>query len=171
MKAFILTVLLSLPTFAAELETVKYIEPQRYLGDWYSIARNPLPFEGDCYCARQRLTLRQDGDIDVYNSCRQGAVDGPLAEIRGIARNEDPTSNSKFSVDFGLPRLGQYWIIGIDKHYRFAVVSDPDRASLYILSKTPNMKENLYRKALRLAAAKTDISKLKKTNHKNCVYP
>lgn len=153
------------------LKTVPYVDVNQYLGDWYSISRNPLAFEGDCYCARQNLSAQPDGLVAVYNSCRIGAVNGPLSDIRGTATNDNKSTNAQFTVDFGLPNKGQYWIIGLDAEYRFAVVSDPSKRSLYILSKTPELAADLYSEALSLAASQVDTSNLKMTVQQGCTYP
>ncbi len=153
----------------AQLRTVPYVEVERYLGTWYQIARNPLIFEGNCICSRQVLSLGQ-GRVDVYNSCNEPTT-GALREIRGFATNNDPSSNAQFTVDFGLPQTGQYWIIGLDVGYRFAVVSDPSLRSLYILSKTPALAPELYEEAVALAAEQMDVSKLQLTPQAGCAYP
>ncbi|MBC7428847.1 MAG: lipocalin family protein [Bacteriovorax sp.] len=154
-----------------DLVTVSYVDVGRYLGSWYQVARNPLIFEGNCVCARQVLRPGKPGQIDVYNSCNEGSPAGELREIRGYAVSNDPISNSKLTVDFNLPHKGQYWIIALDHDYRYAVVSDPSRLSLYILSKTPTLPEDLYRAALNDAALQMDISKLIKPTQVGCTYP
>jgi len=156
-------------TAQAQLRTVPYVEVERYLGTWYQIARNPLIFEGNCICSRQVLSLGQ-GRVDVYNSCNEPTT-GALREIRGFATNNDPSSNAQFTVDFGLPQTGQYWIIGLDVDYRFAVVSDPSLVSLYILSKTPTLSAELYDEAVALAAEQLDVSRLRLTPQTGCAYP
>lgn len=155
----------------AELKTVPYVDPARYVGDWYQISRNILPFEGDCACARQRLSLRDDGLIGVYNSCNDRVPGGPLREISGTARNDDPATNARFTIDFGLPVTGQYWVIGLDPDYRFAVVSEPSGRALYILSKNPQLDPELYSAALALAAEQVDTNKLVITEQRGCSYP
>lgn len=154
-----------------ELKTVPYVDVSRYLGRWYQISRNPLPFEGDCACAQQTLSANADGTVGVYNSCNDKTPDGVLREIRGFAVNDDAESNSKFTVDFFLPQKGKYWIIGLDSDYRYAVVSDPSRRSLYILSKTPFLAPDLFAKAVRTAEVQIDTSKLLSTEHYGCSYP
>lgn len=155
----------------AELITVSYVDVPRYLGSWYQIARNPLTFEGDCACSRQVLSPGEEGKINVYNSCNDKTIDGPIREIRGFATSDDPVSNAKLTVDFNLPFKGKYWIIGLDHDYRYAVVSDPSKASLYILSKTPTLHAELYQKALDEAALQVDTDKLVKTQQVGCSYP
>lgn len=172
MKFYLLLMTVLLPwTANAELKTVPYVDVSRYLGDWYQISRNLLPFEGDCYCARQRLTLRDDGNVGVYNSCNDGSVNGPVRDISGFATNDDPATNAKFTVDFNLPQKGKYWVIGLADDYSYAIVSDPSMRSLYILSKTPSLSAALYEEAVKKAAEQVDTSKLLPTVHEGCTYP
>ena len=138
-----------LPATAQNLEAVPYVD----------------------LCDRQVLTPLADGRVGVHNSCRMNTVDGEYREITGTATSDDPISNAKFTVDLGLPQKGQYWVIGLDAQYRYAVVSEPSRKSLYILSKTPELSEELYQEALNLAAQKTDTSKLQRTLQQGCSYP
>jgi apolipoprotein D and lipocalin family protein len=157
----------------AELQTVPFVDVARYAGDWYQISHIPMWFEGgNCACARQRLTANaKPGVIDVFNSCNTGDARGESKTIRGEATNDDVKSNSKFTVDFHQGFLGTYWIIGLDPDYRFAVVSDKDQISLYILSKTPTLAPDLYAQAMALAAKQLDTSKVVLTDQKDCSYP
>lgn len=155
----------------AQLKTVPYVDAARYVGTWYQIARNPHPFEAGCVCARQVLTPVNADQISVYNSCNDKTPNGPVKEIRGIASNDEPATNSKFTVDFGLPNKGQYWIIGLDSQYRYAVVSEPSKKTLYILSKTPDLSADLYDEAVAEAGKQVDVSQLTLTLQKGCSYP
>jgi len=171
MRSLVALAFLCLSTQAlAQLRTVPFVDVSRYLGTWYQIARNPLIFEGDCICSRQILSLRTDGNVGVYNSCNNPYT-GAVREIRGFATNDDATTNARFTVDFGLPHKGAYWIIGLDHDYRYAVVSDPSLQSLYILSKTPELPAALYEEAVRKAAEQLDTSRLTLTEQRGCVYP
>jgi len=170
MKLLCLILLFATQAASAELKTVEYIDPGQYLGTWYQIARNPHPFETGCVCSRQVLTANRDS-IGVYNSCNDSTPTGPLREIRGTATIDDPTSNARLTVDFGLPKKGQYWIIGVDPQYRWAVVSEPSMQTLYILSKTPQLPADLYQAALAEAAAQVDVSNLTLTEQNGCAYP
>lgn len=155
----------------AEIKTVTYVDPGLYVGTWYQIARNPHPFEAGCVCSRQVLSPINEREIEVYNSCNLNSPEGTLSDIRGIATNDDPVSNSKFTVDFNLPRKGQYWIVGLDAHYRWAVVSDSLGRSLYVLSKTPHLAPELYQAAVAEAATQLDVSQLQMTLQNGCQYP
>jgi lipocalin len=172
MKRFVLFLAMLMGVQAhADMTTVPYVDLGRYAGTWYQIARKILPFEQNCVCAQQILNGRADGTVGVYNSCNHKTVDGPLREISGFAVNQDPVTNAKFLVDFGFPKKGQYWVIGLDADYRYAVVSEPSRSSLYILSKTPELPADLYQQALEKARAQVDTSDLVLTEQRGCQYP
>lgn len=158
----------------AEIQTVPYVDPGKYLGDWYEISHIPQPFEfGNCACARQRLgPVKQAQIISVYNSCNKNSANGEFTDITGTATNDDPQSNSKWTVDFKLPWKGTYWIIGLDQDYRYAVVTNKEGNALYILSKTPTLEKALYDEAVATAVKQNiDTSKLVMTDHFGCTYP
>jgi len=59
---------------------------------------------------------------------------------------------------------GDYWILGLGPEYSFAVIGDPSRTYLWILSRTPVMPELAYRQAVEIAASNGfDVSRLVKT--------
>ncbi len=172
MKFLVLSlVLIASLQVRAELQTVPSVDLSQYAGRWYQIARNPLPFEGNCFCSQQTLTALEDGRVGVFNSCNKDSVTGKLDTISGFATNLDPASNAKFEVDFGLPFKGQYWIIGLESSYKYAVVSEPSKRALYILSKTPVLEQDLIDAALAEAALQVDTSKLVFTTQTGCTYP
>lgn len=174
-KLLILILALTCSSIAlAEIKTVPYVDPNQYIGDWYQIAHIPQFFEGGaCPCARQRLSASsKDSTIGVYNSCNDKTVDGPLRDITGTATSDDPNSNSKFTVDFGFPWKGSYWIIGLEAQYKYSVVTSSDGSALYILSRTPTLDSASYQQAVDTAVAQgIDISKLEFTVQKGCSYP
>jgi apolipoprotein D and lipocalin family protein len=171
MRLFIVIMLSALSLTASAVETVEYVDITRYSGAWYEIAANPQFFTPrDCMCTRQVLTPREDGLVGVYNSCRRGSPGGELRDIEGTARPIDD-SNAKLEVDFGLPFKGSYWVIALADDYSWAVVTDRRENSLYILSKSPTMSDELYQDILSFTETKTDISRLVITSQQGCNYP
>ena len=57
---------------AGPLETVDYVDTERYLGKWYEIARFPNRFEKNCEGVTAEYARRDDGMIAVTNTCRKG---------------------------------------------------------------------------------------------------
>lgn len=141
-------------------ETVASVDVAQYMGKWYEIAKYPVPFEVGCYGVTAEYTLNDDGTVRVFNTCR--AADGSVANtIEGSARVTDPSTNAKLNVSFFGPFGAPYWIIDLDGNYQWAVVSDPTRLTLWILSRTPTMDPQVYAGILeRLTAQGYDVSKL-----------
>lgn len=143
------------------LEVVEEVNLGRYAGRWYEIARYPNAFEGGCVGVTAEYTPLDDGRIEVVNTCFESSLDGPSREIRGSARVVDATGNAKLKVTFFWPFEGDYWIIELGEDYEYAVVGEPSRSLLWILSRTPQMDEALYESILaRLPEAGYDPERL-----------
>ena len=56
----------------------------------------------------------------------------------------DKTTNAKLRVRFFWPFSGRYWIIDLGPSYEYAVVGEPDRDYLWILSRTPALEPAVY---------------------------
>jgi apolipoprotein D and lipocalin family protein len=120
---------------------VPSVDLTRYVGKWYEIARYPTPFQAGCASSTADYTANPDGTIGVFNTCL--AADGSLVStIQGTARVVDATTNAKLKVTFpNVPIPGDYWIIDLGQDYEFAVVGDPTRLTLFILSRTPTLDQ------------------------------
>ena len=141
-----------------ELQVVPYVDIERYLGKWYEIALYPNWFEKGCFRSTAFYEKLENGQIKVTNQCRMHGTDGELNEAIGIASIVDNKTKAKLKVQFFWPFKGDYWIIGLDKDYQYAIVSEPDRQYLWILSRSPTMdtqtleslKENIREKGFDL---------------------
>jgi apolipoprotein D and lipocalin family protein len=146
------------------LQTVPFVDLQRYLGRWYEIATIPSRFQKGCVGVTATYTARPDGTIGVLNRCRQHTLDGEERSISGKAWVVDRTTNAKLKVQFFWPFVGSYWIIELDPEYRYAVVGHPRRTYLWILSRTPQMEETLYAALIdRIAAHGYDVRRIVRT--------
>ena len=146
------------------LETVAYVDLNRYLGRWYEIAKLPTSFEQDCTGVTATYSLRPDGNIRVLNRCLKHSLDDRVDQAEGRAWVVDPKTNAKLKVSFFLWFAGDYWIIELGPDYDYAVVGDPSRKFLWFLCRRPVMPEVLYADLLKRAAAKGfDVSRMEKT--------
>lgn len=144
-----------------ELQTVPYVDLQRYLGKWYDIASFPQRFQKGCTCTTATYSLHADGSIKVENRCM---VDGKEKVRTAKAKVKDKKTNAKLSVQFFWPFTGKYWIIDLAKDYSYAVVGHPSRDYLWILSRKPVLEKAVYEGILqRLVQQGYDISRLEKT--------
>ena len=147
------------------LPTVPYVDVERYLGTWYEIAAFPKWFERGFTSTTATYSLRPDGQLDVLNRCRKGSVDGPENVAKGRAKVVDRVTHAKLEVSFFRPFWGDYWIIDLGSGYEYAVVSDPGRDSLWILSRTPTLNAPLYEALLaRLRGQGYEVDRLVRTS-------
>lgn len=122
------------------LETESDVDISRYAGKWYEIAKYPVAFESGCVDVTAEYTLLEDGTVRVVNTC--GSSDGSSREIVGSAAVTDPSTNAKLRVSFFGPLFGApYWILELGEDYEYAVVGDPSREYLWILSRTPSLDD------------------------------
>ena len=155
------------------LRVVPSVEPGRYAGRWYEIARLPNRFQKKCAGdVTADYAVRDDGGFDVLNRCRK--TDGAVTSAKGRARVADRRGpNSKLEVRFApgylsfLPFVwGDYQVIDLAPDYSYAVVGDPSREYLWVLARSPQLGEEAYRAAVGRAAAQGfDTSRLLKTTH------
>ncbi len=145
------------------LETVHSVDLNRYVGRWYEIARYPNRFQKKCVGdTSATYAFLEGGKIQVINRCRKN--DGKLEEAKGKAKVVDAKTNAKLKVTFFWPFSGDYWIVGLDPEYRWAVIGEPSRKYLWILSRTPSMSDADYEHALRIVRKSGyDDSRLVKT--------
>ena len=125
--------------------TVEAVDLERYVGLWYEIAKIPNRFQKKCERGTTaKYTLREDGRITVLNQCFES--DGNLDDAEGLAKIVDTVSNAKLEVSFvsflgWRPFWGDYWVIGLDENYRWAIVGTPDRKYGWVLARTPELDE------------------------------
>jgi apolipoprotein D and lipocalin family protein len=151
--------------------TVPALDPRLYAGTYFEIARFPNRFQKQCAGdVTATYAVRGDGRLDVVNRCRK--EDGTITEARGVARRAaGDASSAKLEVRFAPAWLslvtrvwGSYWVLAVGPHYSYAVVGDPQRKYLWILSRLPRMPPLAYQQALEVALSNGyDVSRLVKT--------
>jgi len=136
---------------SASMKTVSSVDLDRYAGLWYEISRLPNRFQQGCSGnTTAEYIIRKDGRLDVINRCT--TTDGEEIRARGVARIVDETTRAKLKVRFApaflsfLPMVwGDYWIIDLAPDYSYAVVGEPARKYLWVLSRKPTVEDETYR--------------------------
>ena len=120
----------------------KTIELPKYLGTWYQVALYPNRFQSQCV-SDTTATYRElpNGQIEVTNACRM--ANGEMTKVVGAARSVPGAVSGQLQVRFApawlswLPFVwANYWVIDVPGDYRYAVVSEPQREFLWVLSRT-----------------------------------
>lgn len=150
------------PADASPVGSVGQLDLNRYAGKWFEIGAFPMYFQRHCIGdTTAEYTLRPDGEISVLNRCRT-ANGFDLASGRAWA--PDPTRTAELKVSFFWPVRSNYWVIALDPEYRWAVVGNPNRKYLWLLSRTPKMREADIAQALAVARSQGyDMSQFRMT--------
>jgi len=133
-----------------QLVTVKQVDLKKYAGLWYEIAKIPNSFQDQCaYGTTAEYKIYKDGSIQVINKCYDDNGEPDVAD--GVANVVDKKTNAKLEVSFvsffGIrPFWGDYWIIGLDDNYQWAIVGTPNRKYGWILSRTPSLPDETMQK-------------------------
>src|SRR5215213_5337621 len=153
------------------LRVVPAVDLPRYSGLWYEVARLPNRFEEKCAGdVTAEYTLQGTDRLRVVNRCRKR--DGKLTEAVGEAKLADRKGpNSRLKVRFApaflsfLPAVwGDYQIMELAPDYSYAVVGDPSREYLWLLSRAPRLDEATYQQLTEAARSQGfDVSRLVRT--------
>jgi apolipoprotein D and lipocalin family protein len=130
------------------LEVVAHVDLEKYLGKWYEFAHLPASFQEGCTETTATYSLLPNGKVLVLNECIKK---GKPKKAKGTAKVADKNTGAKLKVTFFWPFYADYWIIKLGDNYEYAVVGTPNRKYLWILSRTPQMREMLFLELLELA--------------------
>jgi apolipoprotein D and lipocalin family protein len=158
-------------TAPAAVTPVGEVDLTRYAGRWYEVARFPNRFQASCAGETTAdYELLPNGQVRVVNACRRS--DGGMTRAEGRARRAQPDGpSSRLKVRFApaflsfLPMVwGDYWILDLTADYSAALVGSPNRAYLWVLSRTPQLDEATYKRMVAAAAAQGfDVARLMKS--------
>ena len=134
---------------AEPVTSVPQLDISRYAGQWHEIAHLPMFFQRQCVSdITARYSLDGPGSIGVLNACR--TKDGSMDESQGVARPVEGHPGRlevRFAPDWlsWLPAVwADYWVIALDPDYQWAMVGEPGRDYLWILSREPSMDRALF---------------------------
>lgn len=142
----LVTFLFSFSLWAQVLTTASYVDVNRYVGRWYAISSLPQFFTRHCKGQTADYEIINEKSISVLNTCLKGKG---TTTISGKAVVKNPKTNAELVVTFNnfFTRLfrvkGDYTIIKLDENYEYVMVGSKDRRSLWIMSRRPDMPEEV----------------------------
>ena len=144
MKPFVRMILVTTLALAAGCVSVPKVDNapvatldmNRYLGEWYEIARFDHSFERGVEQAKANYTQNADGTIKVVNS---GIKNGKPKTAVGKGKTTD--TPGLLRVSFFGPFYADYRVMMIDEDYTYALVGSGGADYLWILSRTSGLSE------------------------------
>ncbi len=148
-RSVILALILALTLAACATAPPEGVRPvtsfdiNRYLGQWYEIARLDHSFERGMSDVSATYQLQDDGSVKVinrgYDTQRQA-----WKEAIGRALFIGDSGTASLKVSFFGPFYGGYHVIALDQQdYRWALVSGPDRGYLWILARDKTLPADI----------------------------
>ena len=163
----LLTSLFCLVTGCSKLtvdnSVVKDFDTNRFLGEWYEIARFDHWFERGMEQTQATYTLQKDGTIKVLNA---GMKNGKPKQSEGLAKLTD--TPALLRVSFFGPFYSDYRVMMLDKNYQYALIGGGSDNYLWILSRASSLSGDVKTAILEEAKRRGyDINKLIWVKHDN----
>lgn len=127
-----------------EMQTVDYVDIDRFMGSWYVIANIPTFLEKNAYNAVETYELNEDGTIGTTFTFRKGSFDGQLKEYNPKAFILDENTNARWGMRFVWPIKADYRIVYLDDAYTKTIIARQKRDFVWIMARTPTISEAEY---------------------------
>jgi apolipoprotein D and lipocalin family protein len=126
-----------------KVKPVDHFKLEKYLGKWYEIARLDHSFERDLTRVTAEYSLRDDGGLKVANR-GYSAKENKWKEAEGKAYFVKGSDQGYLKVSFFGPFYGSYIVLELDhENYEYSLVCGPDKSYLWILARSPKIKEDI----------------------------
>lgn len=124
------------------IEPVKNFQSNRYLGQWYEIARLDHSFERGLEQVTATYSMREDGGIKVINRGYDTSSQ-KWQEAEGKAYFVGGKTEGHLKVSFFGPFYGSYIIFDLGNDYEYSLITSNNRSYLWLLSRTPVIDDKL----------------------------
>ena len=128
--------------FPENIKPVQGFELNKYLGKWYEIARLDHSFERGLQNVTAEYSIRDDSGVKVVNS-GFSIKENEWRTAEGKAYFVNNESEGYLKVSFFGPFYGSYVIFELDENYQYAFVTGADKKYLWLLSRTPQIDNEL----------------------------
>jgi apolipoprotein D and lipocalin family protein len=130
------------------METVDYVDLERFMGDWYVIANIPTFLEKGAHNAVETYALNDDGSIDTTFVFHEGGFDGDLKEHNPTGFVVDDETNAHWGMQFIWPIKADYRIVYLDDDYTQTIIARQKRDFVWIMARTPQISDSDYQRLI-----------------------
>ena len=146
-----------------DMQTVDYVDLERFMGDWYVIANIPTFLEKGAHNAVESYALNDDGTVATTFVFRDGSFDGEEKTYTPKGFVRDDGSNALWGMRFIWPIKADYRIVYLDEDYSQTVIARQKRDFVWIMARTPQISEEEYARLIEFTASiGYDVSKIER---------
>lgn len=157
----------STPSKKAPLKTVDHVDLSRFMGDWYVIGTIPWIVEKNNVGTMDIYRMRPDGRIDITYAFHKKDLSAKRQQMHAIGTVIDKQSNARWGVQFIWPFKAPYLVIDLAPDYSTTTIGYPSRDLIWIMARTPTLRESTYQELLQKAAGQGyDTSRIMKVPQK-----
>ena len=149
-----------------QVTAVPKLDFPKFAGAWYQIAKFPTKKEKACAANAVVMFTKSEKAyrFDVVRSCT--TKDDTADAVNMVGRMEDKSGDGRLRVGLFWPLLKRYWVLATGPDYEWALVGDPQRKTLWVLSrKTTLSSDDLAAAKAKAQAEGFDVSKLVEMKH------
>ncbi len=149
----------SLPT----METVSYVDLNRFMGDWYVIANIPTFIEKNATNAIESYSLNEKGQVNTEFTFFQDSPNGEKKIYKPTGYIHNTETNAEWRMQFIWPFKMPFYIIDLDKEYSYTVIGIPSRKYVWIMARESVLADEIYDKIINnLSIIGYETSKIEK---------
>ena len=128
------------------MEAVKDLDLDRFMGDWHVIANIPTFIEKNTTNNLESYSLRDDGNVDITFTVTTEAGERKSYSATGFVL--DQNQPSRWRVQFFWPVKFPFYVIELDEEYSYTVIGLPNRKYVWVMAREPQMDPVIYQDIL-----------------------
>ena len=131
-----------------ELETIEYLDIEKFMGDWFVISVIPTFLEKDIFNAIETYTLNSEGTISTQFSFNKGGFDGDRKTYNPKGFIMDKKSNALWGMQFIWPIKADFRVVYLSDDYSYTIIGRNKRDYVWLMSRSPIMRDEDYSDAM-----------------------
>jgi apolipoprotein D and lipocalin family protein len=144
------------------LETVSYVDLERFMGDWYVIAHIPTFIEDEAHNAVESYELNGERIATTF-TFRNERFDGPEKRYEPNAVVRDKETNAVWGMQFVWPFRSDFRIVHLDEDYATTIIGRNARDYVWIMAREPEISDEKYDELVqKVADMGYDLSELRR---------
>ena len=148
------------------LQSVGFVDLDRYMGRWYLMANIPNFAEQGNIAPYVEYSRRSDGLINDKYTAFEGFGQPPFSKD-GYIEITSPMTQAEGRITFLQPLWRDYAVIYLDPDYRYTVVGLQDRDYIWFFAREPRLSDEVYQTMLNVARANGfDVAKILRFPHR-----